>query len=101
MRHKMLALAAASLLLSGCYRVTVVHNPGGVAQASAPAQINKAWQPSFIYGLVPPPEVNTKEQCPNGVAKVETVHSFLNGLVAGILYSLYTPITVKVTCAAR
>ena len=35
---------------------------------------------SFVYGLVPPPTVETASKCPSGVAQVETMHSFLNGL---------------------
>jgi hypothetical protein len=49
--------------------------------------------------LVPPAELNTKEQCPQGFAVVETERSFLNGLVGAITYSIYTPMHVKVTCA--
>jgi hypothetical protein len=41
------------------------------------------------------------EQCPNGVQKVETEVSFVNGLVGALTWSLYTPIHAKVTCAAR
>ena len=101
MRIKLLALAVGGFVLSGCYHVTVVHNKPGVTQqaAAAPTVVEKPFSHSFIYGLVPPAELNVKDQCPNGASKVETKQSFLNGLVAGITYSLYTPVSVKVTCA--
>lgn len=95
MRLKSLALAVASFALTGCYHVTV--------QTSAPPSptvVDIPWQHSFIFGLVPPKELNVKDQCPRGVSKVETEHSFLNGLVAA-LWGIYTPIHVRVTCAAR
>lgn len=62
--------------------------------------IEKPWAHSFVFGLVPPSEVATASECPNGVAKVETKISFLNGLVSGITFNLYTPMHITVTCAA-
>jgi hypothetical protein len=96
MRRRHLALVAASLLLTGCYHITVQNS-------APPAQtvVDRPWQNSFIYGLVPPPEVNVRQQCPRGVSKVETEHTFLNGLVANLTFGIYTPMRVKVTCAAR
>jgi hypothetical protein len=62
--------------------------------------IDKQWQNSFIIGLVPPGEIDSKAQCPQGVAKVETERSFLNGLVGAITENIYTPIHATVTCAS-
>jgi hypothetical protein len=50
--------------------------------------------------LVPPSVVETASQCPNGVARVETQHSFLNGLAAALTFSIYTPMTITVQCAS-
>jgi hypothetical protein len=96
MRLKLLALAVASLTLSACWHVTVVSG----AQPS-PTVVDKPWQHSFIFGLVPPPELNVKEQCPSGIAKVEAVHSFVNLIADAVTSGIYSPIAVKVTCAAR
>ena len=96
MRLKLLALAVASAALSGCWHVTVTSG-----RPAAPTVVDKPFQNSFIFGLVPPPELNTRAECPNGASKVETEHSFINGLVAAVTFSLYTPIHVKVTCAGR
>lgn len=99
MRVKMLTLAVGAVVLTGCYHVTVVHNKPGVMQQGAGTVVDKPFSHSFVAGLVPPAEVNVKEQCPRGVSKVETEQSFVNGLVAALTNSLYTPIHVKVTCA--
>lgn len=86
---------AALVLLSACYRVTVTTGAEPAAQ-----QIDKPWQMSFVYGLVPPAELNAQETCKQGVAKVVTERSFLNGLVGALSSSIVTPIHVTVTCAA-
>ena len=39
-------------------------------------------------------------KCTHGVAKVETQQSFVNGLVGIITFGIYTPMEIKVTCAA-
>lgn len=92
----MRSLAALALLsLAGCYHYTIV--------TGAPASeksVGRNWQKSFIIGLVPPDTISTRTECPAGVASFETKHSFLNGLVSNISYSLFTPITTKYTCAS-
>jgi len=93
MRRSAMLAAALAVLCAGCYHVTVV--TGAPAGSTA---IDVPWQHSFIIGLVPPSEINSKQTCPQGVAKVETEKSFLNGLV-GAIYNIYTPIHVTVTCA--
>jgi hypothetical protein len=89
-------LLLAAVLLGGCYHVTVV-----TASPPTATTVNKEWQNSFVYGLVPPPELNVKEQCPQGVAKVETERSFINGLVTWLTWDIYTPMHVQVTCGSR
>jgi hypothetical protein len=83
------------LALAGCFHAVVeTGRPAGTTV------IYKPWAMSFVYGLVPPPVENVSQQCTNGVSKVETQHSFLNGLVAAITFSIVTPIEIRVTCAA-
>jgi hypothetical protein len=88
-------LAAAGFLCAGCFHVTVV-----TGAPTSPQIIDRPWQNSFVIGLVPPPDVATRDSCPRGVAVVETERSFLNGLVGAITQSIYTPMHVKVTCAS-
>jgi hypothetical protein len=88
------ALIAATLLLSSaCYHATI--ETGAVPTTTV---IEKEWANSFIYGLVPPETISTAQQCRNGVARVETEQSFLNGLVAGLTFGIYTPMHIRVTC---
>lgn len=79
----------------GCYhtRVETGLTPGSQSWENE-------WAPSFVYGLVPPPTVKAGQECPNGVAVVETQISFLNGLVSALTLSIFTPMTIEVTCAA-
>ena len=95
MRRYLSAVAALIVLGTGCYHVTVI-----TGAPAAPTTIDKPWQNSFVYGLVPPPEIDAKATCTRGVAQVETERSFLNGLVGAITWSIYTPLHAKVTCAS-
>jgi Bor protein len=84
-----------ALTTAGCYHATI--NTGRQPSGQT---IEVPWAHSFLYGLVPPSTVETAQQCPNGVATVETQHSFLNGLASFLTFALYTPITIEVQCAA-
>lgn len=95
MRPRIVLLSITALLCGGCYRVTVV-----TGAPPAPQTVDRPWQYSFVYGLVPPPELNSKEQCPQGFAVVETERSFLNGLVGALTSAIFTPMHTKVTCAS-
>jgi len=92
---KYISVLGLVLILSSCYHAQILTNKKPSGQV-----IEKEWASSFFFGLVPPKEVTTASQCPNGVAKVETQISFLNGLVSTITFNLYTPMNIKVTCAA-
>ena len=95
MLRKLMFTVLAAACVSGCYRVVV--NTGS---APAPQSIDRPWQLSLVYGLVPPAELATQAQCPQGVSSVMTERSFLNGLVGSLSFSLLTPLHAKVTCAA-
>jgi len=88
------AVVMAGFSLTACYHVTV---ETGLAPSST--VVEKPWASSFIDGLVPPGTVETQSKCPSGVSKVETQLSFLNLLVGAITFGIYTPMSVKVTCA--
>jgi hypothetical protein len=61
--------------------------------------IKQGWAPSWIYGAVSPPTVQAASDCPNGVAQVHTYRSFLNMLVSGLTFGIFTPMAINVTCA--
>ncbi|MAL17905.1 MAG: hypothetical protein CL670_06525 [Balneola sp.] len=85
----------STFTLTGCFHATVE-----TGKAASNEVIEQPWALSFVYGLIPPATVDASEKCTNGVAKVETQISFLNGLVSAITFSLVTPMNIKVTCAA-
>ena len=93
-RSRLGTLLAVVVVLSGCYHATIETGlpPGNQT-------LEKPWASSWIYGLVPPQTVETASRCPNGVARVETQQSFVNGLVGLITFGIYTPMTIVVTCA--
>lgn len=96
MRGRFLSVFALAVLMSGRYHVTVV-----TSLPEAPTPIEKPFQMSFVAGLVPPSVIQAEEEgCTQGVAKVETWHSFVNFLIGSVSSNLVTPISVSMTCAA-
>ena len=95
MFRRLVAAASAVLVLSGCYQVNV--------ETGLPASLDTIEKPfamGFIYGLVPPPTVETASKCKNGVSKVESSMSVVNWAVSALTGGILTPWTIKVTCAA-
>lgn len=93
--RKVLLLAVLTLPLAGCYHATV--NTG---LAPSGVQVEKKWANGWLYGLVPPGNLDVGDQCPNGVARVETQLSFLNQVASGLTVGIYTPMTIVATCAS-
>ncbi len=87
---------ALLLLLPGCYHAVI--NTGRPASGQT---IEKQWAHSFLYGLVPPNVVETASECPSGVAKVETQHSFLNMVAYILTGGIYSPMMITVSCASE
>lgn len=92
-RIALLLIAATSL--SACFRYTVI-----TGAPPADKTIDLPWQKSFVFGLVPPDTVKSLQACPKGVSSVVIEHSFLNMLVAGLTWNLFTPMHPTVTCAS-
>jgi len=95
LRARIPLFALPALLLTGCYHATVETGrpPSGVV-------IEQPWAHSFIGGLVPPSTVDAATRCPAGIARVDTELSFLNLLVGGFTGGIYTPMSIRVACAA-
>ncbi len=90
-------LGVTTLLLSsvGCFHAII--ETGAAAGTEVIAQ---PWASGWIYGLVPPKPISAASHCKSGVARVDTQRSFLNSLVGGLTLGIYTPMDIKVTCAA-
>lgn len=88
-------LIVFGLLLAGCYqtRVTTDRQPSDQV-------IEEKWATGFVNGLVTPgAKIDAAQRCDNGVAIVETEVGFLNQVVSGLTGGIYSPMTVRVTCA--
>ncbi len=92
--RRSVALVIGAVALSGCYHATI---ETGLAPSAT--VIDKPWAHGFVFGLVPPSTVETQQKCPKGVSKVETQMSFVNAVASALTWSLYTPLSIKVTCA--
>jgi len=84
------------LAVSGCYTATI-----DTGRKPSTVVMQKNWAHGWIYGLVPPSTVETASKCTDGVAKVMTQLSFANQLVGILTVGIYTPMTIKVTCAEK
>jgi hypothetical protein len=94
-RSSCAAMLLASFAMFGCYHATI-----DTGLTPSTEVIEQSFASCWIYGLVPPSPVSTMAKCTHGVAKVETQQSFVNGLVGIITAGIYTPMEIKVTCAA-
>jgi len=92
---RLLSVAALVLVLSSCYHAVI--NTGLTPSGQT---VKDEWATAWLDGLVPPKIVETAAQCPNGVARVETQHSFLNLLAAAVTFGIFSPMTIEVQCAA-
>jgi hypothetical protein len=88
------SLLAVAVSLSACYHATIETGLTPSTQV-----LEQSFASSWIYGLVPPKTVETASRCPDGVAKVETQHTFVNQLVGFLTLGIYTPMHIRVTCA--
>lgn len=88
-------LFASILLLSGCYHARII-----TGQPESDVVYRKKWVSGFVNGLVIPDSIDVAEVCPNGVARVETRQSFMNLVVTVLTSGIYSPMEVRVTCAA-
>ncbi len=95
MRRSILLLATTIGMTAGCYHAVIE-----TGETPSPQTIEKPFAPGWIYGLVPPSTVSTAAKCPGGVARVETQLSFVNQLVSALTFGIFTPMSIKVTCAA-
>ena len=88
-------IAALLLLSAGCYHASIESGmkPGN-------NKIEEEWASGWAWGLVGPQPIEAQSKCTSGLSKVETEHSFLNGMVGAVTLGIYTPMHLTVTCAA-
>ncbi|MCB9037330.1 MAG: Bor family protein [Lewinellaceae bacterium] len=91
---KMLAVVfAVSILFTSCYSYTSV-----VGKGAQGTQEVTQWNHYVLFGLAPVGVSDSKAMA-GGASDytVHTRHSFINGLVSGITFGIYTPTTTTVT----
>ncbi len=91
---KMMAIVfASSILFTSCYSYTSVVGEGAKGNSQT-----TQWNHYVIYGLAPV-GVSDSKQMANGAENytVFTRQSFVNGLVSGLTFGIYTPTTTTVT----
>jgi hypothetical protein len=94
MRRRWLPLAFVAVSATACYHQVV--NTGRTAGTT---KIELPWVQGWLFGLVSPQPIETRAQCPSGVATVVTEQSFPNMLVGFVTLGIYTPQHVTITCA--
>ena len=80
---------------TGCYHATI-----DTDLTPSTRVIDERWASGWVLGLVPPKTVETAAECADGVAQVETKLGFLNQVVGILTIGIYTPMHIRVTCAA-
>jgi Bor protein len=95
-RRRWLPLALCVALSTGCYR-QVVHT------SLAPS--NRAVEHWFVsiwaWGLIPAKPIDVRRECTGGVATIMAEQSRANVFIAILTVGIYTPMHVRVTCAAE
>jgi hypothetical protein len=62
--------------------------------------VEKQYVATWLWGLVPAAPVDVRQSCLSGVATVETQQTFMNGLVGVVTLGIYSPQSLRVTCAS-
>jgi hypothetical protein len=83
------------LALTACY-----HQVVDTGLSPGTKTIEKPWTATWLWGLVPATPIDVRSECTSGVAFVDTQMTVPNGLVSFITLGIYTPRSVKVTCAS-
>lgn len=90
---KLAGLAMSLMLFSSCYTYTSVVGKG--AQGS---QSVTKWNHYVVYGLAPVGVSDSKAMADGATDyTVTTKQSFVNGLVSGLTFGIYTPTVTTVT----
>jgi len=82
-----------SIMLTSCYTYTSVVGKGAQGNTSV-----AKWNHYVIFGLAPVGVSDSKAMAGGATDyTVTTSHTFVNGLVAALTFSIYTPTTTTVT----
>lgn len=97
-RHILLALLlSAAMLATGCFSTTFQYSSKAPA-AGEPQEAGRAFLIRGLINLNDP--LRAYDYCPSGVQSVETVHTFGDMFLGCLTAGIYSPNTVRVTCAS-
>ncbi|MGC6492167.1 MAG: Bor/Iss family lipoprotein [Myxococcota bacterium] len=96
---RVMALAAGLLSLSACMAIRY-ENPE--VYSAADGYQTKQWVNSVLYGLIPLDKVKMNV-CPEGevIKEIRSQQNFLNLLAYSFTSGIWSPQTVKITCAKK
>jgi hypothetical protein len=86
-------LIGVATLLAGCFATTFTYSN------RAPARMKTEDRTFFLRGAINANEpIRAYEVCPEGVASVEVIHTFVDSALGCVTLWIYHPNTVRVTC---
>ena len=91
----MLALVGSVAVGTGCYHSIITTDLPPSTEV-----YHEGFRPAFIYGLVPAQVDGSKYCAGRRWARVETQYSILDWVVGTVTFGIFTPMDVRVTCAA-
>jgi hypothetical protein len=90
----MILLLAAVTFVTGCFSTTFQYSN------KSPSRTEEVGRTFLIRGLINMNDpLKANELCPEGVQAVEVVHTFGDQFLGCLTAGIYTPNTVRVTCA--
>ncbi len=93
MKKTLFACALLVCTMTSCYHQTHI-----VGTGPAGSTVEKGKNNFFIFGLAQGKQSDSKAMAGGSANyKIETVHTFVDGLLNGITFGIYNPVTVIVT----
>lgn len=93
MRIRVFALSAVMTASTGCYKNTIATGLQPGASSDHKAKF-------YIFGLVGEADFDLDNICPSGISKIVESQEVPDVLLSCITCSIYTPVSVKITCAS-
>jgi len=89
-------LIASFAVLTGCWHTVISTDLPPSTEV-----YHEGFRPAFIYGLVPA-QLDASKYCGGRRwARIETQQTPVDWIVAAVTWGIFTPMDVRVTCAAR
>lgn len=93
---KLLVTTIVTVSLSGCATHRINYTNPSAAPGGAETDHKQSF---FLWGLVGGSQVDLGKTCPNGVASIVSRAAPLDGILTAVTGGIYSPMSVKVTCA--